>query len=90
MGIDVVAEGVETADQEAWLAEHNCPLGQGYYYGVALRPALHRGTMRASNSHTDHDLASVAKIPTADAYARRRQRNGPPRCWPRTRGSGPA
>src|SRR4030095_6334029 len=32
----VVAEGVETAEQLAFLAEHNCEYGQGYYFARPL------------------------------------------------------
>ena len=33
MGLDVVAEGVETREQADWLAEHRCPYGQGFLFG---------------------------------------------------------
>lgn len=33
MGLDVIAEGVETVEQAQWLAAHGCPHAQGYYYG---------------------------------------------------------
>jgi diguanylate cyclase (GGDEF)-like protein/PAS domain S-box-containing protein len=36
--MNVVAEGVETAAQLAFLKEHGCPEGQGYYFG---RPVSH-------------------------------------------------
>jgi diguanylate cyclase (GGDEF)-like protein/PAS domain S-box-containing protein len=32
----VVAEGVETAEQLAYLQDGGCPFGQGYYFGVPL------------------------------------------------------
>ncbi len=31
LGIELIAEGVETADQLAWLEEHGCDFVQGYY-----------------------------------------------------------
>ena len=36
LGLDVVAEGVETRDQAEWLVRRHCPKAQGFYYG---RPA---------------------------------------------------
>jgi diguanylate cyclase (GGDEF)-like protein/PAS domain S-box-containing protein len=33
MGLDVVAEGVETREQAEWLAAHGCPSGQGFLFG---------------------------------------------------------
>lgn len=33
LGITVVAEGVEDAETAAWLCEHACDIGQGYYFG---------------------------------------------------------
>lgn len=33
LGMDVVAEGVETETQERFLRDHGCPLVQGYRYG---------------------------------------------------------
>jgi diguanylate cyclase (GGDEF)-like protein/PAS domain S-box-containing protein len=33
MGIDVVAEGVETHEQALWLAAHGCAHGQGFLFG---------------------------------------------------------
>lgn len=36
LGIDVIAEGVETHDQETILLKLNCKLGQGYLYGKPM------------------------------------------------------
>ena len=36
LGVDVVAEGVETADQRAQLLRLGCRLGQGYLFGKAM------------------------------------------------------
>lgn len=36
LGLDVVAEGVETQEQEEFLLENHCELGQGYYYSKVL------------------------------------------------------
>jgi diguanylate cyclase len=33
LGIDVVAEGIETTTQEVLLLEYRCPHGQGFLYG---------------------------------------------------------
>ncbi len=35
-GLKVLAEGVETVEQEAYLAKKGCQEGQGYYYGKPL------------------------------------------------------
>lgn len=35
LDLDVVAEGVETVEQEAYLISEGCRLGQGYLYGKA-------------------------------------------------------
>ena len=40
LGIDVIAEGVDTADQLAALQELHCQMGQGNYFSAALDPEL--------------------------------------------------
>jgi len=39
LGIEVVAEGVETADQRNFLISADCKLAQGYYFGKPVPEA---------------------------------------------------
>jgi len=36
LGLKVLAEGIETPEQAAFLLEHQCDLGQGYWFGRPL------------------------------------------------------
>lgn len=38
LGLTAVAEGIETVEQERFLVEQGCPLGQGYLYGRPVPP----------------------------------------------------
>ena len=38
LGMEVLAEGIETAEQAAWLLEAGCTLAQGYHYSRPLAP----------------------------------------------------
>ena len=48
LGLDVVAEGVESAAQATWLAEHDVRFGQGYLYSAALPTAEFRAFLQAN------------------------------------------
>lgn len=39
IGLDVQAEGIETAEQAQFLQKQNCPLGQGYFFGRPMPAA---------------------------------------------------
>ena len=51
LGLEVIAEGIETARQAAFLAAHGCEEGQGYLYGKPMtgpdfKSLLHRSGTR--------------------------------------------
>ena len=47
LGIEVVAEGVETPAQRAFLLSAGCRLGQGYYFGAPMPVAAATALLRA-------------------------------------------
>jgi c-di-GMP phosphodiesterase len=59
LNLTVVAEGVETAEQEYYLAQRGCQLAQGYYFSKPLKPAeferfvenFHRSITEKSEGH---------------------------------------
>lgn len=65
LGLEVVAEGIEGPDQEAFLRAHGCRTGQGYLYG---RPVpLH--VLTAGSAYGDQEPGPVS---SANASARLR------------------
>jgi diguanylate cyclase (GGDEF)-like protein len=57
LGLATVAEGVETADQAAWLAQSGCNEGQGYFYSRPLEPADAEAFLVAESLRTDPAVA---------------------------------
>lgn len=47
LDLDVVAEGVETTDQEAYLMAQGCQIGQGFLYGKAIPASRVGGLIRS-------------------------------------------
>jgi diguanylate cyclase (GGDEF)-like protein len=61
LGIDVVAEGVETSEQLAVLRDLGCDLAQGFFFSPALAPADLLATLAARGG--DASPAPVARRP---------------------------
>jgi len=58
LGLRVIAEGVETADQAAKLRELGCELAQGYYFSVPVS-AQEATDMLAANRHWATSIKSA-------------------------------
>lgn len=69
MKLEVVAEGIETAEQLTFLRDLGCPLGQGYYF---QRPAPAHEITRLLRETQDHDATEVTpgREPSADGTTR--------------------
>ena len=55
-GLDVVAEHVETAEQERFLRAHGCARFQGFLYGAAMPKDVFFEHLRASSVHPDRTV----------------------------------
>lgn len=64
LSLDVIAEGVETAEEASWLRRHHCPSAQGYLFGRPLPLAELLGRHAAVLAPLE--LAAAAALP-ADA-----------------------
>jgi diguanylate cyclase (GGDEF)-like protein/PAS domain S-box-containing protein len=53
MNFSTIAEGVEVAEQAAWLRRVNCPLGQGYFWSRPVDLAGVRGLLAAQPRRRD-------------------------------------
>ena len=51
LGITVVAEGIEDAETSAWLREHHCDVGQGYYFGRPIAASEIPGLVALNTEH---------------------------------------
>jgi PAS domain S-box-containing protein/diguanylate cyclase (GGDEF)-like protein len=48
LGIDIVAEGIETEAQRDALRKVNCPMGQGYLFGAPVEPDVFRALAKTT------------------------------------------
>jgi diguanylate cyclase (GGDEF)-like protein len=53
-GFDVVAEGIETAEQAQWLREHGCGFGQGFHLGRPMPDAELTAIVAARDAMLSH------------------------------------
>ncbi|HEV7809282.1 MAG TPA: diguanylate cyclase, partial [Candidatus Limnocylindrales bacterium] len=60
LGIEVVAEGIETAAQSARLRELVCDRGQGYYYARPQPPEALSGLLASGTAPAAEDAAATA------------------------------
>ena len=98
MGLDVVAEGVETREQAEWLAAHGCPSGQGFLFGRpveacpaggAVRPRLSVARAPSGRPGGRRTGSRPGTCPPASgSRAPRRRRTPPPRPRRRARAAG--
>ncbi len=67
LGKEVVAEGVETAEDAAYLRSIGCEFGQGFYYGEPMSPKEVAALLAALASHRKHKQREAPKAPVAMA-----------------------
>ncbi|MGH2736384.1 MAG: EAL domain-containing protein, partial [Actinomycetota bacterium] len=60
LGLDVVAEGVERADQMAWLRDLGCEMGQGFFFS---RPMAAEGMSSFVESVAVAPVDNVVRFP---------------------------
>lgn len=73
LGIVAIAEGVETAEQQAVLASMGCPLAQGYLWAAAL-PASAAGELLAQGDPSTGGWTTPWSAPGGSARSRGRGR----------------
>ena len=60
LGLEVLAEGIETAETAASLQEMGCHLGQGYLYGRPMPAAQFEAWLAARHSGRDEGRFEVS------------------------------
>ena len=72
LGLPVVAEGVETAEQLAYLQEHGCEYIQGFFFS----PPVPAESFRASSIVTTQQLPRITRAAPRARTGRRRRAPG--------------
>ena len=86
LGLDIVAEGIETPEQHAWLERAGILWGQGYLYGrpqplseppaIAARPRAERSRRRVRRRRRRDELGTAAAV-RGRGCGRRERRHEP-------------
>ncbi len=71
LGLEIVAEGIESAAQASWFGSLGCQYAQGFYYSVPLRPA--EAAAYLASNRTDTVPGGITLL---DARRRRRRAAG--------------
>jgi diguanylate cyclase (GGDEF)-like protein/PAS domain S-box-containing protein len=69
LGLQTVAEGVETADQVAFLAEHHCDAMQGFFFSPPLSPPECQMTLGIDPSRLEPSIAPSVRPSDRPSYA---------------------
>jgi EAL domain-containing protein (putative c-di-GMP-specific phosphodiesterase class I) len=75
LGMTVVAEGVETAEQEAFLRDHACDEMQGYLYSKPLPPLQMADLLGSATRMVSPPLQPSAEGPPGKPVPRPSQKN---------------
>ena len=70
LGVEVLAEGVETIEEYHWLRQHGCRYFQGYYFGRPMRGSAFRALIDGERPLTNQpDFSGCASIGRQGAVA---------------------
>jgi len=67
LGLDVVAEGVETVEQLAYLRALDCEYAQGFLFSRPLEPNMVESALREIADQRYEQLPTVALVPSANS-----------------------
>ncbi|MNP76360.1 Cyclic di-GMP phosphodiesterase Gmr [compost metagenome] len=63
LGMLVIAEGVETAEQEAYVVAQGCHEGQGYLYGKPMPAREMTQLLKQGQRHAEADIRRLPQKP---------------------------
>src|SRR6185503_21267859 len=61
LGLQLLAEGIETSWQRDWLRENGCDLGQGFALGIPMPPSVLSGLLEPSEGPSPSTALRVVK-----------------------------